>query len=1213
MKRFFLTIIFCTLFFAGIFLIFLPTTEAESDLVSNLLELPAPPPVNPLMNSDNNKRPEEFYDPQKPPRDDAPIDELMDYWGHQAITKPNLSYSIKPSSEVLQRIKAEIEKDPKKLVFYLNIFRENTDGIEFVKRLYDEELVNQNFERYWRDDVKHWLTYNSPYFSNKLLQLALQVQEMPEGYIINDAELLALAKVDWDKALPILERLISNDNQPLLQTLARWAFYQRALDTGNQSEAEKYRKQLQTTVENKNLSSESRDLAIDALVCGGDFEGRDEWYLKLLEDETLHYSKGYRGLTTIVSHSPDDKYTARFVELLRSDSKTIRSAAIRLLAFNGKIKNPEIIRSLLPWLEDPDWANDIVGSRESLIYALAEIKMPESVPGLIAALNQKRKTIQYGNLNVNVTANSDYRPIEIETYTYRYAAIQALANQRDSRAIPALKALLAETEGWQKNLVVSALLKCNGFSVSEQVEAAEMIVRADFQVEEEVNKTSNTVPVTNSVTNQNRKYNTVANIYENSDYNNPEYLKALLGIAVIQNTEPTDEVVWAMADRIGVLEKTEPKVAKIMRGYVRSWKVTAVNILMLRDVRDGKTELENIIELLARRKELREKQLSEIYAIRTNELGIGLSACLLEQTREYDAILNGENSEAKAVMLACARLIRASLPIRKVAENLSDSSKTLAIAAEKYLESEDSPEARAIILSLYPNKAKILGARSYFGETIWNKELLMRLFNSVAPSDWYFIYSDFSELDKIEKNLQKEVLENAELLGIYSYDKNFVRIYQDKVIFSWEDDPARFRERVLEEDEFERLKNYLVSNDVENLKPFLSYCGEEGCEQKEFLMLGRNGGRRIYLQAYEPPPFFVGLEKIFEDFRRPPSKLRYYLQNSLPLEVLFENENLHAETVWKNGMDFRVLINNQPKLKQIEKELEIQDEEDAEKITEQYEDIYGQSEKRRKARAFESYSWYQFDGTGLRGLANQPTGVSFIPKRDQFAIQPDQRQWKSQTATVEIRTDAEGLFKVTGGQITKIRSGQYYNQVVTPNGRWVLAQKYGGDDEKGYISLVRIDLSTNREFKILPTTDFPIEPIVFVPAQNKVLAGVKNYYEDEYYNQQMPEPHKAFFWLIPETGALAEVKGNVEPLAQQTFRPLQPVTGKTDEFWAAVPDSGKKQTRIGTYNARTLAFKALLTLPQIEFDSMKMWVDEADQKVYVAYQGHLLSIRLKTQ
>jgi hypothetical protein len=40
--------------------------------------------------------------------------------------------------------------------------------------------------------------------------------------------------------------------------------------------------------------------------------------------------------------------------------------------------------------------------------------------------------------------------------------------------------------------------------------------------------------------------------------------------------------------------------------------------------------------------------------------------------------------------------------------------------------------------------------------------------------------------------------------------------------------------------------------------------------------------------------------------RQPPAKLHYWLEKNIAgLEILFEDENLQAEAVWKIGDDFR--------------------------------------------------------------------------------------------------------------------------------------------------------------------------------------------------------------------------------------------------------------------------------------------------------------------
>ena len=44
---------------------------------------------------------------------------------------------------------------------------------------------------------------------------------------------------------------------------------------------------------------------------------------------------------------------------------------------------------------------------------------------------------------------------------------------------------------------------------------------------------------------------------------------------------------------------------------------------------------------------------------------------------------------------------------------------------------------------------------------------------------------------------QDEVIRDRELLGVYNWGANFVRVYKEKAVLSLEQDPARYRERVL--------------------------------------------------------------------------------------------------------------------------------------------------------------------------------------------------------------------------------------------------------------------------------------------------------------------------------------------------------------------------------------------------------------------------------
>ncbi|HEX8734155.1 MAG TPA: hypothetical protein VF721_02455 [Pyrinomonadaceae bacterium] len=1235
MKRFLSAVGLCGFLLIFGFFVFLPTSQAENNLLVNLLNLPAPPPANPLMKNALKARPESFYNKSNPPKDDAPIEDLLIYWAYQNQFSAKYTYAPEPSAEAARRLLAEIEKDPERLPEFINALPKNQDTIETVKRLYDQELGNRKYEREWRDQVKKWLTYNSRYFSDELLETAEAVAET-EDYVTNQDELLALARVDWEKARPILERMLNNREAPVSQTLARWAFYEHALKEDNTSDIEKYRRELQATVENRGAGAGNRDLAMDALVEAGDFEGRDDWYFSLLSDETLFElrvgGRVYTGLTTLLNHSPSEKYVAKMLELVKSENAAVRNAAVRNLSTLLSQKNPEVIKALLPWMENPKWAKEVNSERRTLVSMLDSVVIPESVPGLIAMMNEKETrevsvSSPYGS-NTNTYSSNTYSGAvrQVDYYPYRSVAISGLAAQKDIRAVPALRLLLPQVEEYERRMIIRALLFCGGYSVPEQVEALELVAKNMGTTTRTDDLQANTAVVTNVATRANTAYlRPTGNIYVANAGGGAVYsgvvpdmkdARVILGFQIAENTEPGNELVAALLDRIELLDRKEPSTANALRKIIQNWRGAAVNSMLLRDLKNNKSDIDGVVKLLSLRKELREKQFDEVSDIRGgSSIALGIAACLTESNSDYDAILAGENAESKIAMLGCARLIRAPLPVGVVAKNLQNPNKMLALAAERYLESEDSQEARMQVLAVHPNEARVLGARnsfSYGTTTLVNSNFLRDLFISVDEAltalPFYYFTADFEDLTANERKLQKEVRENQELLGVYSYDDNFIRIYKDKAVFSWEEDVSRYRERVLTKEEFDAFKGFLASEKVDEIPPFLSACEE--CDAKELVMLGRGGGRRVFVRADDAPKFFAELEKMFDDMRKPPAKLHYWLEKNIAgLEILFADENLQARSIWKNGDDFRVLIDNEARRKQIDEELEKQEETEQESEDYDYDKSQQLIIERRAQRKYENFAWYRFEAAKLSGVIAQPPGVEFIRARDDLPAGNDtDRQWKARAANFEIRANEEGLYKISGGRATRLRTGFYTKPLVTPNGRWAIATKYS---DEGPPALVRVNLLTGRELKIKMEQYPTFEAVAFLPSINKALVFGGTYQgEEEYEDVDTKEVRSGEYFLLDvETGLVQPVKGEIRPLAQQTFRALQP-TGKPDEFWAAIPDEDKNETQIGVYNAKTLAFKSQIKLPQIAFDSMNMWVDEKERKIYFVYEGHLLAAPL---
>jgi hypothetical protein len=1212
-------------------IVFLDTAGAQNNLVADLLNLPAPPPPNPLFDGSRPVRTEDFFSKKNPPGDDAPIEDLIEYWQIQSTNFQELGYNIAPTGKAMDRLIEAVENKPELLGTLINIFPENPETANFVKKIYDAGGTEEE-EGGLNETIENWLKYHSNFFGDQLLEESRQVADADE-YVTNQDELLALTRIDFSRAQPILNQLYNDPRQPVSQTLARWALYRHAIDTDSFGDIERYRDELKATVENRQATPGMRDLAMDALIKEKDWPGREDWYMGLLEDETLADLKingrSYTGLTTIMYFAPPEKYMDRMLGLLKSNNPAVRNAAVKNLALLISKDSPEVVEALLPWLENPKWAKETGGERTRLVEALQNLTMPESVPGLIDIMdemNTVKRPSAMSNSNSAPSIPDELEDVEAPSL-YRISAIRALGAQKDPRAIPALRRALNEVEVYERSTTIKALLDTHGFSIPEQVDALERVAKSaaenlransnaaipygvqtyhgpvnTYTVKGDNNFSIDTSgPVTYSAMNS----NTVA--MPTPRPINAEEIKLLLGSQLAEIIEPEDVLVGGVLDRIAILDRKDPPTAANMRDILQKWNGPAINAMMLRDLKTGKATLDSIVKLLSVRKELIEKQSTAVYDARDGgPVAVGITACILNNNNDYDAILAGENADSKTAMLACARLVRADLPVAKTAEYLGSGDKMLALAAERYLESNDSPEARAAVLARHPNEARIMGATTFSAPgdaPLADSEFLPHLFSTVPGAVFvapYYLTADYaSEFKKTEQRLQKEVRENDGLLGVYSYDGNFIRIYKDKTVFSWEDDAARYHERDLTESEFDNFKNFLVSNRVDTLAPFLSISQtheEEEAESGELLMLGRQGGRRVFMESATKPAFFKDLDKAFEEMRKAPAKLHYWLEKDLPgLEILFTDDNLKAMAVWKNGAEVRVLIENESQREQIDKELTTLYSEELSKDEVEYDKVEAANRQRRLQRMYEHMSWRKFAGGDVSAPAPQPPEIEAMPGLDNLAVPLSDFPWRTRSGVVEVRTDTDGLYKVVRGQLTKLRTGYYQEPLIVPGGRWALATRLDNGTQ-----LVRVNMLTGKEFPVEIKGYQQIRAIAYLPSIRRVLVRSGYYRGDS----------ETWFLLDPETGISPVVKGEFVPLLQQTIRTLQPAANP-DEFWAAIPDADGKETQVGLYNARSFTFKPMQKVSRISFSSMDMWVDEKENKIYFVYAGHLLALPLK--
>src|SRR5262249_36381516 len=146
---------------------------------------------------------------------------------------------------------------------------------------------------------------------------------------------------------------------------------------------------------------------------------------------------------------------------------------------------------------------------------------------------------------------------------------------------------------------------------------------------------------------------------------------------------------------------------------------------------------------------------------------------------------------------------------------------------------------------------------------------------------------------------------------------------------------------------------FLRRERVDEMAPFLS-CVRD-CETHELVMLGRNGGRRVYFQVgRQNPQLLSEIERIFKEMRSRKGEQKYRLSETLHgLEVLFADDAWEAVTLWKNGDDFRVLAGSSHREAKIEREF--REEED--KLDES-EDRDEKMAEWRERKELESLTWF---------------------------------------------------------------------------------------------------------------------------------------------------------------------------------------------------------------------------------------------------------------
>lgn len=319
---------------AWIALLCLPALAQEDDLVAGLLEMEAPP--RPWKDDPVVKA----FGVLARPADDAPLEELLDYW--------ELHRDRSPSPEVQRRLLATCRASPRMIPVLLYLLPRTEETRRLVAG-----------SREWAELEKPWH--------------ASAIEEWLEDEEADETDLEYLAQSDLPRAREAAARQAEGDDP--VQAAAALAFLHGRAEG---AERERLRDRLRDIAADSDAGLDARNDALRALASDR-WDGRDEWVLTLFAEEGL-------ALSAFASDDPDGMVPV-LTDLLADDNPVVRDHAVQgLILFQLHQARADALRPLLPWLLDPTWAREHDRDRLCLVQSVARVDLPECAEGLLHVL-----------------------------------------------------------------------------------------------------------------------------------------------------------------------------------------------------------------------------------------------------------------------------------------------------------------------------------------------------------------------------------------------------------------------------------------------------------------------------------------------------------------------------------------------------------------------------------------------------------------------------------------------------------------------------------------------------------------------------------------------------------------------------------------------------------------------------------------------------------
>ena len=1090
--------------------------------------------------------------PSVPEADTHDIQALACYWR----TDSSDSVPGEVSAAVRERLLAYCEERPAAFEMLAGRFSASQDGVvPRIQKLHDRlaaVAANDEDAQAALRKVRLWLMARAGLFREELKAAAERYFTEPDDADLR-AAFEALQKLEPAVAAALLLRQAAA-GQPLACTTALlW------LSAMKDAPAGQWREELQKIVTRREVPAVVRARALRGLA-EMEWAGKAEWVMRLFDDASLSvvqkdkYTKE-EPLALLVKATPD-LWVPKIVPLVGSPNRVVHDNAVRCLI---QFERADALRPLLPWLSNPKWALDEEPDRrKNLMYSLCEVALPESVPGLLWALKH----------------DSEYTLM---------AAVSALVHYHATQAVPDLrKAIQRESNLNHRKSLAEDLLKLGGVPLEEQAEA--VVQYASITLTEEGREALQD------------EYMSLGFGASKSVIAPDQRLLVTAGMVIAGDEScQSDSLAELLARRVLELrQKRKMDVAEELESRVSLWLTPAGARLLADRLRAGRFSAEWLWQVFSSRSvPLSELKGSQDLPPNTD----AVVAVLLKDDARMRQILTGGSVEAQAMLLACARLQRTPLPLDKVVPLLESRHILCARGAERYLEAEDSAQARAVLQSRFKGEARILGAR-------------------MNHDPGHFSYGGMGEIQDI---LRKQVLAAKGPLEIHALlsagywgdvGQVWVEVEGDKATLVNDQGGGRYRTRPLAAAELAELRAYVSQNRVDDLPP-LTLPVDDGI-QYEYVHLTAEGGRRVFMnnpgtysgglaghgsmfvpaQDMEPEvndSVYVGLVRLFQKLMEDKSGLQVTYRITTPLPDLkivipLEQQNIRA-VLEQNGV---LMVHAVPS-----------GSETARWLPAAMESSPGKAEK-----TWEGPAVTLPHGGFIEGF-DAPEHLVTAPWLSAASggfLRPATRE----------KDDVRGLWLCRENQEPElIVKGVFASPITSLDGQWAVAARVLGNSWAEPNDVVRINLATHEVIPLKLAAADDISTVTRLPDSGKIVIR-RSRNEPAPGIEPKAGPDKAEYHLLnPATGELERVRGEFGPLEDQTWRPLQPAD-EPGVVWASVSkhDNGRPESvMLGRYDLRTFKFTKVMDLPLWPVSSLDFWVDEKARVVYLA-KGDLLRFSL---